>query len=88
MIWALITGWIAKRGIMLGVIAAVTVAVAVWDHQRANRLRSEGANKVVQASKEKGRERNEQVRKIRDNIKRDGAWQRLQREYADRHGSE
>jgi len=82
MIWALVTGWIAKRGIMIGVIAAIGAGIAFWDHGRANRHRDEGAKQVVDASKKEGKRRNEEVRKIRRSIDRDGAWSRLRKEYS------
>ena len=82
MIWTLITGWIARRGIMMGVIAAIGAGVLFWDHKRAERHRDEGKQEVVDASKEAGKRRNEDVRKIRRSIPRDGAWKRLRKEYS------
>jgi type VI protein secretion system component VasK len=81
MIWALLTGWIAKRGIMIGVIAAIGAGIAFWDHSRANRHRDEGRKEVVDASKKEGKRRNEEVRKIRRSVTPDNAWKRLREEY-------
>jgi len=82
MIWTLITGWIARRGIMMGVIAAIGAGVLFWDHKRAERHRDEGKQEVVDASKAEGKRRNEKVRDIRRRIKRTGAWNRLRKKYA------
>ena len=81
MIWSLVVGWIAKRGIVIGIAFAIATAVAFWDHKRAVRHRAEGANKVVAASKEQGRKRNEKVNDIRRSVKRSDAWKRLRDEY-------
>lgn len=84
MIAGLIAGampWVVRHGIVIGIIAASVVALLIWDHQRANRLRSEGAAKVVEDSRKAGVEKNEKVRKIRRSVPRDGAWERLRREY-------
>lgn len=81
MIWTLITGWIARRGIMMGIIAAIGAGVLFWDHKRANRHREEGAKEVVDASKKEGKRRNDEVRKIRRAITPDNAWKRLREEY-------
>jgi len=81
MIWALVTGWIAKRGIMIGIIAAIGAGIAFWDHKRANRHRDEGRKEVVDASKKEGKRRNDEVRKIRRTITPDNAWKRLRKEY-------
>lgn len=82
MIWTLIAGYIAKRGIIIGLVFAVSAAVAFWDHKRATRHRAEGAKKVVIASEREGRKRNEKVNNIRRRIKRDTAWKRLRDEYS------
>ena len=77
MIWALL----GKYGIAAGAIAAVIAGLVVWDYNRANRLRGEGAKKVVEDSRKAGAKRNDKVRKIRRTIKRDGAWDRLREKY-------
>ena len=84
MIWSLLMGWIARRGIMMGVIAAVGAGVLFWDHRRAERHRDEGKREVVDASKKAGKRRNEKVAKIRRRIRRDGAADRLFKEYGGR----
>ena len=84
MIWTLIAGWIAKRGIMMGVIAAIGAGVLFWDHKRAERHRNEGKREVVDASKKEGKRRNDKVRDIRRRIKPRGAWKRLREEYGRR----
>jgi len=81
MIWTLVAGWIARRGVMMGVIAAIGAGVLFWDHKRAERHRDEGKQEIVDASKQEGKRRNDQVRKIRRRIPRDGAWERLRKEY-------
>ena len=83
MIWSLLLGWIAKRGIVIGIAFAVATAVALWDHKRATRHRAEGAEKVVIASKKEGRKRNEKVNDIRRSVERSNAWKRLREEYGD-----
>lgn len=88
MIAGLIAGampWIVRHGIVIGVIAASVVALLIWDHQRANRLRSEGAAKVVEDSRKAGEKKHEKVREIRRRVPTGGAWERLRKEYgADR----
>lgn len=84
MIWTLIAGWIAKRGIMMGVIAAIGAGVLFWDHKRAERHRDEGKRELVDASKKEGKRRNDKVRDIRRRIKPRGAWKRLREEYGRR----
>ena len=81
MIWALITGWIARRGIMMGIIAAIGAGVLFWDHKRANRHRDEGKRELVDASRKQGKRINEEVRKIRRSVPTRGAWERLRKEY-------
>lgn len=82
---ATIVGWIAQRGIMIGIGAATVAGLLYWDHTRANRLRTEGAKEVVEESRKAGEKRNDEVRKIRRRIKPNDAWNRLRIEYgADR----
>jgi type VI protein secretion system component VasK len=81
MIWTLVAGWIARRGVMMGVIAAIGAGVLFWDHRRAERHREEGKKEVVQASKKEGKRRNAEVRKIRRSVPTGGAWKRLRKEY-------
>ena len=38
--------WIIKHGIAIGIVAAIVAGIALWDHERANRLRSEGADEI------------------------------------------
>lgn len=80
-LWTTVLGWIAQRGIIIGIITAVGIGVAVWDHRRAERHRDEGAREVVQASKEEGKRKNETVRQIRRRIEPSTAMRRLREEY-------
>ena len=73
---------LASRNGMIGIgIVGMLITVGMWDHQRANRHRAEGATTVVQASQKKASTNAQKSRKAHADARRPGAADRLRKKY-------
>lgn len=71
-----------RKSLIAQIGMGIVALFGIW--QINNHYVAKGAvKKVVQASKKEGKRRNANVRKIRSRIDRNGAMQRLRKEYAE-----
>lgn len=79
-------GWF-RRSLLAQIIAGIVAFLAAW---KANNLYvaydagQKERERISEKTKVEGRKRNAEVSKIRNRIKRDGAWDRLRKQYGRR----